>query len=357
MTPGGECFFKTSEEVGEIFWFTPRKAINKLDYPEEKALLTKEFFSKRPCFLSRFFSRFRFRRFLPKSWSYLRLASSLQAYSLELERRIKQLQNNDQSWVEIARKLLLRVDTALDEKNLEEGWKLFKAAHRMEIFGFEEDELEARAEALRIESVEKLISWRQKAVDTILKKINEILKKDNKNSKDIKIIRNHLYEATLIRDEHFNNKYFNFRLLRRQISILYLLLLSIIGQILFTEYNIIFQYNNPVPSNRGMVISVAFFGLLGGTISSMFSTISTSTRTRIPQRMSDNLSTLMRPLVGAASAIVIYFFLVSKIVNIGELTVAKILVFSFVAGFSEHLLTKAIESLVGKEESAVGKEG
>lgn len=363
MTPDGECSFKTSEGVGEIFWFTPRKAINKLDYPEEKALLTKKFFSKRSYFLSRLFSRFKFRQFLPKFKRNHRLSSSLQTYRLELEHRIKQLQkqNIDQSWVEIARKLFLRVDRALDEKNLDEGWKLFKAARRMEIFGFEEDELESRAETLQIECVEKLISWRQKAVDAIFKKINEILKKDNKNSKDIKIIRNHLYEATLIRDDHFNNKFLNFRLLLNQIIILYSILFFNIVQIFITSYmftkkNIIFQYNNLAPSNWEMLYFVASFGLLGGTISSMLSTISISTSTRILQRISHNLSNSMRPLVGAASAIVIYFFLVSNIVDIGELTVAKILVFSFVAGFSERLLTKAIESLVGKEESAVGKE-
>lgn len=359
MTPDGECSFKTSEEVCEIFWFTPRKAINKLDYPEEKALLTKEFFNKKSYFFSRFFSRFRFRQFLPKSKRYHRLSSSLQVYSLELERRIKQLQNIDQSWVEIARKLLLRVDTALYKNNVEEGWKLFKAAHRMEIFGFEEDELEARAEALQIESVEKLISWRQKAVDAILKKINEILKKDNKTSKDIKIIRNHLYEATLICDEHFNNQYFKIRFLRSQMIALYVVLFLIISKILSTDYKKIFLQDNdniPAPS-REIVASVVFFGLLGGTLSSIVSTISTSNSTRTPQRISDYLSTLMHPVVGAASAIAIYFFLVSEIVNIGDLTVAKILVFSFVAGFSERLLTKVIESLVGKEESAVGKEG
>ncbi|MBI1928697.1 NUDIX hydrolase [Candidatus Poribacteria bacterium] len=45
MVPTGECSFQASEEVDEVIWLEPHAAIERLDYPQEKALVAKVYSS------------------------------------------------------------------------------------------------------------------------------------------------------------------------------------------------------------------------------------------------------------------------------------------------------------------------
>lgn len=343
MTPDGECFFQPSEEVCEVVWLTPREAIKSIDYVEEKNLLAKVYYGQKSFFVPRLGSRRKSRRLLPKSSSHRRLAASLEAYRVELECRIGRIQKkgqSDLSWADAARTLLCRVETALDENNVDEGWKCFHAAQRMEIFGLEEDDLETKAEALRREAAEKLSSWRKETVAALLK--HECSQRSN-------VTKERVYQAALIRDEHSNNRYHQIGLLQGQMNVLSIILFFALGlTLLLAWYDLLPLGRDPVTSGWKMLVSVMLFGFLGGAVSAVLSLARTSTRSRIPEQIAHNLITLMRVFVGAAAALAVHVFLQADILNLRITSGAQILAISFAAGFSERLVVHAVESVTGK---------
>lgn len=348
MTPDGECSFRPSEEVREAIWLAPREAIRKLDYSKEKSLLAKVYFGWKSLFAPRLRSRRKhlrpLRGLLPKSSSHRRLGASLRPYGVELERRIEQCHKrgqSDSSWADAGRTLLCAAEMALDENNVDQGWKCFHAAQRMEIFGLEEDELESKAEALRREAADKLSSWRKETVDALLK---------DEGGRKSKTTKERVYRAALIRDEHFNNRYHKIGLLQSQMKVLSIILFVALGlALLLALYDLLPLGTDPVTSDWEMVVPVMVFGLLGGAVSALLSLARTSTRSRIPEQIAHNLITLMRVSLGAAVALAAYVFLQAGILSFTLTSGALILAISFAAGFSERLVIRAVESVTGKQ--------
>lgn len=338
--------FQPSKEVDKILWMSPPEAIKRLDHIEEKNLLSKIYFGRK---LSRRFWRltwFRFRR-------YHRLAGSLTAYRHELENRICKAKESDQKdpcWAKAAHKLLDDVEFSLSERNIDEGYKSFHAAQRMEIFGLTHKELKIRAGLLRREA-EKLSQWRKKATDDLIGHAD--CPKENVDHESV-------YQAALIRDESFNNQHFKDGLLGTHILtlvwilvgvILVLICLGLIGFIPAIK-------DTSVPGWR-ILPSVAIFGLLGGTISGMISIPATTKSSRIPELTHAIRVTLLRLFMGAGSAIVVYLFLNSQLTGIvskeilnspGDIQPYTIYAISVAAGFSERLVLRAMEMVTREKK-------
>ncbi|HEX3035091.1 MAG TPA: NUDIX hydrolase [Thermodesulfobacteriota bacterium] len=271
MTPVGECSFKPSEEVHEMLWLSPCEAIRKLDHTEEKNLL-QDAFNQRSFFSLESLDCRKFNCSIMKPKRQDRLAGSLRAYRVELERRIKHAQEKnepDLCWIDTARRLMCEAQAALEDNDIEGGWKCFHAAQRMEIFGFERDELEAMACVLRQES-DKLSSWRKKAVHELI---------GGPESPKGNVVRECIYQAALLRDEHYNNQYHKIGLLRHQLTILSGILLSI----LFVMSFIYFMVKPDIKDDFNIVYGVILFGLMGGTLSAILSSRSPSSQSRIPE--------------------------------------------------------------------------
>ena len=102
-----------------------------------------------------------------------------------------------------------------------------------------------------------------------------------------------------------------------------------------------------------MLLSVAVFGLLGAIISAIFSS-SKAGPLRIPEMVSSFQATTLRLLVGPASAIALYFVARSELSpqvfksilsnDYGAATLA----IAFVAGFSEQIVRRVVESFAGE---------
>ena len=60
---------------------------------------------------------------------------------------------------------------------------------------------------------------------------------------------------------------------------------------------------------------------------------------------------VLRPVLGAMVALAAYVFLKAEIVQVGTITPLKALAISFVAGFSDQLVTRAAESVAGGSAS------
>lgn len=139
MIPLGECTFQPSEEVEKVEWLLPQDALRRLDHLEEINLLSMVC---NGCGIETPTSTDRSPLLnIEKTWSrlfgsirYNRLAGEITVCRGELEGRGQN--NPDVPWACAAKNLLLEADNALNQYNIDQGWKYLHAARRMGILGY-----------------------------------------------------------------------------------------------------------------------------------------------------------------------------------------------------------------------------
>ncbi len=286
---------------------------------------------------------------LKPSPRWARLSGSLKAYRLEVERRINLPENKGTQWALNLNKILDQCQSQLDAHEVDEAWKSFDAARRLELFGMEKLELQQKARILRQEAA-KLSEWRKRAIYSIIG--------DPDHPVNDEIVAGMLYEATMVRDEDFNNTYYKNRLIRNLFRLLFNLLFLwgvLIFIYFFTAFNFINSDQNSDYSNGVFMVGILLFGLLGATTSSILITRQRSGQTRITEISSNQFVTLSRIFVGAAFSIFIFMILKSEMaakINLFTFEINKPLDYfaiAFVSGFAERLARNAIEALAGKE--------
>lgn len=283
---------------------------------------------------------------------WLRLDSAIKAYRNELP--CLQAKNGNKC-SDAVMKLLDQADAALKSGEIDQGWKMFHAARRMEILECENQEaLEAVAEVICHEA-EKLKGWRRDAVLQLISNRIESAKIEN------------VYHAALLRDEHYNNTEYKNRLLRHHIitlaAILLLLLITLVLLILSnpTQFSVESVALEKLEPN--LLAGILLFGFLGGTVSAVFSVPKSTESQKIPELTTTNWLTMLRLVVGAASALVVTIFMLSGFA--GDLfsgvlsdslknqlqqppTYFTIYVVAFLSGFTEKLVLRAVNLVAGK---------
>lgn len=345
----GDCAFTPSEEVDQLVWMTPLAAIERLDHPEERQLVARTISqgqnmncqnsSSTLDSLLRFFSA-----------RYRRLSGSLDAFCSELEELICKTGSSEQCWAMAARELLANAGEALRKLRLDEGWKLFHAAVRMRVFGLQENEIQNESAVVR-EEADKLSSWRQKSIYKLI---------GHPDYAPRTVSHYELYSAMFIRDEHYNNQAYKDSLSRKKALTLMLILLFLLI-FLF----ILFWFCDLPPSresggvnDQGRLLGAVLFGLLGSTFSAMTKmTDSAKSSSRIPEMVGSARITFLRVLMGGASAMILYVIVRSGLIS--AITVDSVFLkldepyplylLSFVSGFSERFVLKAIEKMAGKD--------
>jgi len=340
-----EGSFQLSEEADKMVWMTPSDAIKRLDHDEERNLLSGTYQKEEQSLGSKLFNWSKLRK-------YHRLAGSLTAYRHELEYRIcvtKKIDQESPCWVEAACKLLSDVEQSLSQWNIDEGWKSFHAAQRMEIFGLTNKELKVKAALLRQEA-EKLGSWRKKATVDLLGSID--CPKDG-------ITHEQVYQASLVRDEHYGNQAYKDGLLRTHIVTLIWILIAVAAGlvlILLIKRNVISLSLNTQVREWLMFAEVALFGILGGAFSAALKAPASSQSARIPELVHTIRLTLLRVFIGAVSAVVIYVFARSQFgigdikLDFSKMTPYTYYIVSFAAGFSERFVLQAVEFVTGEKK-------
>jgi 8-oxo-dGTP pyrophosphatase MutT (NUDIX family) len=331
----GDCTFKPSKEVDKIVWLTPDKAVKRLSHAEEKDLIaTKILYGRRkPSIFCRFV--------LTDEIRSDRLAGSLSAYRPEIEYRISKAIGGSQpypDWAKALHELLDNAERALRENKIDEGWRCFHAAQRMEIFGLTDVELQSKADLLRMES-EKLSSWRKKGTNKLL---------GTAESPNSNVSHENVYRAALLRDEYYNNQAYKDGLLRDHVNVLVLFLL-----VTLTTLMLLFKRSGLAPDGY-MLYGVLLFGLLGAVVSAMLK-VPSSNSSRIPEQVQAHRLTMLRVSMGAACALIIYVFAKSALslkllgINVSDYEAHTYYAVSFVAGFGERLVLKAVELVAEKK--------
>ena len=350
----GECQFTNvdDEEVKELAWLSPQEAISRLTHEslrnlvrtayvgqqKEPELKPDTFFQKIPYYYSRYGQA--------KRWK--RLASTITAYRTEYHAELATMNALNTEWEAAIRHLLDQAESALMEGDIDKGWKCFHAARRIELLPVRDEALlKAKAEQIRIES-EKLNKWRKEAVNSLLPK----------NIQPGELTPHILFDAALIRDEHYTNQAYKQGLRRAYhlflgailflhlLLMLYLLCSGIIKFDIYPDYD---YYN--------MFIGVVIFGLLGAIFSAIIKSINIDVSARIPETALAIRVTLLRIVLGAGSAVILYFILISELMSIlnntivdliGNIEPISIYVLAIAAGFSERLVLNALKK-VNKE--------
>lgn len=354
MSVTGDCSFHPSEEVKEIEWLSLDDALERLDYPKEKELL-RNAGNNLEAMNIKYDSKKSKLQYLTKdiyfnilgSNEYSRLAGDMNSYREELEKRITDSRigqsGKDISWVPAAQKLLLDAERAMYTYDLDEAWKCFHAASRMEIFGYDESELAAISIILKQEA-EKLNPWRKGSVLDLLKKISDRHSEDNNSFKPHKLHNCHqiLYHAVKLRDEHYANQAYKISIRRRNMLILFFILAAIN---LILPVLSAFGYL-PFPLDQwNILLSIELFGFLGASLSVALTITRRSIDAKVPEQVIGAFVTWMRPAIGAAAAIATYVFLRAGLLDLFSVDLSStsaVLAIAFISGFSERLIIGTI---------------
>ena len=93
------------------------------------------------------------------------------------------------------------------------------------------------------------------------------------------------------------------------------------------------------------ILGVLCFGALGGTFSAARSLHRSSARTSSARIL------VSRAILGALPGLAAYAFLQSRVLNLGDVDTSKAFAIAFVAGFSERLVLKVVETFGGEEKA------
>lgn len=360
MIAAQECRFTPSKEIKKLEWLTPREALSRLTHNEEKKLVAGIYHQENdidlylPTF-SRFCTTAKliFTR-ITSMHRRQRLSATIGSYAMELDCRenvFRARQTCCTPCIAEARAALHQARLALDRQgDIDKGWKYLFAAQRMEIFSMDQAQLRTKAIVMLNESG-KLTGWRKESVGDLLGQVES----------GAAITAEDVYQAALIIDEHYMNQAYKDGLLRTHIMILALLLLTEIGFVTryFSQIKSVFSSTAELAlTDNWMFIAVMFFGLLGGTVSAVLSAPSTTRSTRVPEMANTIRVTLLRILMGMASALLIVMIVKSgiggqlfnkEIFDKLEKTNYFLLLTAFVAGFSERLVLRSIRLFVDKK--------
>jgi len=335
-----EYKFKIAEETDHLVWLPPEVALRILTHKNQRKLIRKSSNHKSNKFRLNLFNWF-------KSNQYIRLHGSLLSYKSELESRIFSSMDrikNDTGWINAIRILIKEAETQLNLGNYDEGWKCFHAAQRMEIFGLVPTELLSKASTI-INEAEKLSEWRKKTIYQLLGTPDNSLKMPDAEQ---------VYQAALLRDEHFNNQAYKARLVKSHIGLLgtIILITGILFLILYCFNVISFDSSDKnFDYDSNLIPGIILFGLLGGAFSAALKLPSSIQSTRIPELTQSFQLTTLRVFIGAVSAFIIFLFLksdfIGSIFNLSGVVsnIFTLYAIAFAAGFSERFVLKAVEAV------------
>ncbi|MEM9518974.1 MAG: hypothetical protein AAGA37_06630 [Actinomycetota bacterium] len=213
-----------------------------------------------------------------------------------------------------------------------EAWSVFHIARRESLALLSAEEAILRSQSIRSEVDAKLIGWRRNAAESAL-------------SLEDGHVEAGLVEAQRQLDERSNNVY---RRLELQAKVLLFLVIGLTAAALALIVAIDrewlrFSDDSALREPEGAAVTI-LLGAIGSLLSVALSRLSAS-ELPLPDLLSGWLTVLMRPLLGGLSAVVVVIFLESGIQEALTAEGQSVYVFAVVAGFSERLLRRSLESV------------
>jgi len=353
----GNTELPLAPDVSELRWVTPETAEELLTYERERNLVRAgpPAVGREPRLLSRLVARVlgRTRDTMFPGPERKRLRSSIEVTRSSLSYALAKGEAAG-SWTVSAHNLLTAAAEEARGGDLDSGWKYLHEAGRQALYGMEDASLQGRANALLLEAQEKLSGWRSDAVKALLLLPSRVAR--GRDGQDVRAavrpmptpeLRERLYVATSIRDEHSDNVYFRNRLLRRQmlvISVAMTLLVSLFVYLLSGDRIVVGGKLIEDSLRAPALLAAMSLGGIGACLSALIGFSSSSPEAKIPAHLANVIVTATRPLIGALSGVV-----AALVVASGTLKPpgGVWLVIAFAFGFSERLVVGALDK-VGK---------
>jgi hypothetical protein len=233
-----------------------------------------------------------------------------------------------EAWAQAAVRLYARAEHEARSGDLDSGWKFLHEAERQAVHGLSADQVDACLARLSRESG-KLSGWRQAAVRDLLGKLDD--------ARELQQRQTILAAVMCVRDEHSDNVYYRHRLLRRQMTVVSLILM-LLGGAFFAVLHVRPLVAVPLSVGQPLHLSTLLAALTMGGMGACFSALTTfatsSAEMSIPGHLANVVITMTRPLIGAVSGLVAVLLLHSGVVDFGRFS----LLVPFAFGFSERLV-------------------
>ena len=345
-------------EVDQIVWMPPEEAIKLLNHSDQRKLI-KDLLTPKNKSKKRKWFRFR------KGARYHRLAGSLHAYRTELEHRKCAAEGSAMAqpcWITTGMKLLSDAEISLNSGDIDEAWKCFHAAQRMELYSMNTDQLLVKATLIRNEAV-KMRSWRQKAILELLDltTLDPVLT-STPDEKPASGVIEKVFQATLLRDESYDNQAHKDELVKEHIRFLSIatLIVGIAMALLFLIHRI---FDPRISQHTLMLLHCTLFGIIGAIFSAALQAQVSSQSSRIPELLNARVIATLRLFIGGISAFIIYIFINSQfvisLINIDPQKMPSFIYsfyfIAFVSGFSERLVLKAIDTVIKEPDKGKPK--
>jgi hypothetical protein len=234
-----------------------------------------------------------------------------------------------ETWAQATLELFARAEHEALAGDLDSGWKYLHEAQRQAVCGLSELAVASALLSVTREAHSKLTGWRQAAVRDLLSQLDE--------TSPLELRRSVLSTAMRIRDEHSDNVYYRHRLLRRQMTVVGIVLM-LLGCGFFAVLHVRPVVAIPLTNGQPITVSTLLAALTMGGMGACFSALTTfatsSAEMSIPGHLANVAITMTRPLIGAVSGIVAVLLLHSGVVDFGRFS----LLVPFAFGFSERLV-------------------
>jgi len=286
----------------------------------------------------------------------------------------------DEPWLSESKNLTETAQAALYAGAIDGAWALLETARRKLVYGKKPSECRAIAHSVEMEITDKekfpKDHWRTQAIERHLRELKSIkaglacIILSLRRSSEISAGYSKLEEILTVRDDRLNNIYYKDAMTREQVFrlLIVLAILAVAATFLVTVaiYDIMGVLNLKENSNKAPVtarltsfISIAVFGAIGATFSALTDLAGSKAETRIPKHAWSTWITIMRPVIGAVSALIATFALLGGILPALSKTVSTIpetefayfvWMLSFAAGFSERLVIQAVSAAAKSKE-------
>ena len=262
-----------------------------------------------------------------------RKSSSLRRLCAAISRLGVEVAEADPNETVAARQYLVQARAAAEQFDTGSGWAAFQAARRVMLRGTDADRI-VRAASVRAEADKKLSGWRSEAVSDLLR--------DPKGSPPTwEAIRQAQFQI----DESSSNLYRRLDLFASRIGYVVVILVVLLAlSVAVVESGSLPYLEGTSLDSLGSLLGIMLLGAIGSILSVALTRVRGSGRP-VPQLIESNFVDVLRPVLGAASAVVLVLVLEAGLQTTIDTSGSKVYVWAIVAGFSERLLRRTLESV------------
>lgn len=231
-----------------------------------------------------------------------------------------------------------------DASQHEAAWTAYKGAERCLVELLDEDGLLLEQQQVLLESREKLSGWRKATVEQLLASSSDEPTPMNDLSRRAFVRR--LQFARRVLDEQTDNTYLRTHVLRGHLRragvvlvVVMLLMWAAIAMAQATGWTPD-RVQDPFTDPWQFAV-LAGLGAFGAAVSGVVRFMTADTEWRIPQLKAERVLIWLRPVVGAAAALVVIGVLESGLGGL-QLDAQAVLAIAVVSGFTETLVSRAV---------------